>query len=523
MLEGAPSSRASPNQEGRFYGKIPSLKPKACRCPVAGKSEEQKYPSCQMQKNGACARPTSGYYVYYVSRSERLQSTTPTASTTSTSSTTTSGTTSGSGSIVDCTITAGSITCSSCPEGMAGDGSVSGGCYTLCGDGICEAFESCLNCKDCPSPCGLCGDHQCNATVGETCSSCPQDCGYCVVKTCQGDPPCSGHGSCSNGVCVCSGLFTGPTCATQNEPVRTNLTDSNPGVSLTPNTTSAQQQTTFTIVFSELREVDGTGTVVYSIDMTGSNFTLESDSTNSTLNKQWVYNTTLENLAGLSVTIYEFQDDVTNITFAGTTTSYAKNSLKLSVEIGAWPFRGYQNSLILIFTTGAQTTGAGCQQVNSFSGEGSLQWFSINIEGTTMYGQFEQNAIVDGIIRPISFSLGSNDTTVAAKISHFWNYAVIDPSFSVLLEDPPDCSSHATSHTLVVAVSVVVPLVVFVIVLGAMTWRFVIPRVRLTLQTRRLRGEGVGLDHIDSKSELNIERVYSREITTHAGKFVVQL
>lgn len=77
--------------------------------------------------------------------------------------------------------------CSNCP----GDcGSCSG-----CGDGTCSAAE---NCSTCPGDCGACaslycGDGSCNN--GETCSSCAADCGACSGAFC-GDGTCNGTEDC---------------------------------------------------------------------------------------------------------------------------------------------------------------------------------------------------------------------------------------------------------------------------------------------------------------------------------------
>ena len=57
----------------------------------------------------------------------------------------------------------------------------------MCGDGKCEAGETCSACsQDCGACPPVCGDGKCEA--GETCSACSQDCGAC--------PPVCGDGTC---------------------------------------------------------------------------------------------------------------------------------------------------------------------------------------------------------------------------------------------------------------------------------------------------------------------------------------
>jgi Regulator of chromosome condensation (RCC1) repeat len=82
-------------------------------------------------------------------------------------------------------------TCSTCPADC-------GVCPPVCGDGTCNGTETC---STCPTDCGVCppvcGDGTCNGT--ETCSTCPTDCGVC--------PPVCGDGTC-NGTETCSTCTT---------------------------------------------------------------------------------------------------------------------------------------------------------------------------------------------------------------------------------------------------------------------------------------------------------------------------
>ncbi|MCA9661347.1 MAG: hypothetical protein KC486_23610 [Myxococcales bacterium] len=93
-------------------------------------------------------------------------------------------------------------TCESCGDGMCGADESCGSCPADCGDcpascgnGQCDGGETCSNCPgDCGMCAAFCGDGQCNG--GETCGSCAADCGVCP-PTC-GDGQCTGGENCGN-------------------------------------------------------------------------------------------------------------------------------------------------------------------------------------------------------------------------------------------------------------------------------------------------------------------------------------
>jgi len=77
-----------------------------------------------------------------------------------------------------------------------------------CGDGYCQAGESCGSCSiDCGSCTGsYCGDGSCD--VGEDCASCPSDCGPCPGPYC-GDGSCDVDESCASCSSDCGACTTG--------------------------------------------------------------------------------------------------------------------------------------------------------------------------------------------------------------------------------------------------------------------------------------------------------------------------
>eukprot|EP00026_Physarum_polycephalum_P000478 Phypoly_transcript_00479.p1 GENE.Phypoly_transcript_00479~~Phypoly_transcript_00479.p1 ORF type:complete len:738 (+),score=93.32 Phypoly_transcript_00479:2350-4563(+) len=388
-----------------------------------------------------------------------------------------------------CSITNGSVVCGLCPEGLNGTGDKI--CTKLCGDKTCDshAGEDCVTCAvDCPSPCALCGDRHCNVTGGETCSNCFEDCGPCpVTKSVPCNPPdCSGHGTCmTNGVCQCRDPYTGSSCSEAPAPVQVVIqnTTTTPVVSITP----ISQKTVFGVVLTELRERRADGGLEYDIIFsTGSNFTLQENAAQNTLNKHWLAFAQLENQATLEINIFQFGDPAgTPINFANTTTVYGQNEVKIGIKVQNWPFRALSNSLELVFNTLVGDSEASQKSDCTFTeknANNSVSTLSINVDGITMYGQYEPNAEVDNTIRLITYTL--TDSSIVAKAPHFWDTLVIDPSFSILVEtaDKSGCAAHSKSgldKKLVVAIAV--PVGVFVVAL-VVALIVIIPRLHLKSQ-----------------------------------------
>ncbi|HAN32205.1 MAG TPA: hypothetical protein DCQ06_11455 [Myxococcales bacterium] len=82
-----------------------------------------------------------------------------------------------------------SESCQSCPADC-------GFCPKSCGDGKCDSDENCKNCSaDCGNCPAGCGDGKCDATT-ENCQSCSVDCGQCPPMC--GDKECNGQETCSS-------------------------------------------------------------------------------------------------------------------------------------------------------------------------------------------------------------------------------------------------------------------------------------------------------------------------------------
>ena len=77
-----------------------------------------------------------------------------------------------------------------------------------CGDGVCATpTESCVDCPDDCMPCPpRCGDGVCNDATGETCATCRMDCIDRCETTCM---PCAQNSDCPSNICLvrrCDGV-----------------------------------------------------------------------------------------------------------------------------------------------------------------------------------------------------------------------------------------------------------------------------------------------------------------------------
>eukprot|EP00026_Physarum_polycephalum_P015775 Phypoly_transcript_16546.p1 GENE.Phypoly_transcript_16546~~Phypoly_transcript_16546.p1 ORF type:complete len:216 (+),score=36.38 Phypoly_transcript_16546:186-833(+) len=213
----------------------------------------------------------------------------------------------------------------------------------------------------------------------------------------------------------------------------------------------------------------------------------------------------------------------TTVTFANTTSIFPANTLKLAIQIHDWPFQSLRNSLEIILGSkekSKSSTPDACTEFQATKDENQdLKWFTLNVNGNTLYGQFENRAIVDELQRKVNFTL-SDDNFVIAKLPHFWNSAVVDPSYSVLLSSPPD-GCHKKKKVNIVAI--VVPIAVVVILVAGI---FLIPQVRTKLTIcfkKREISHSESSSHLKGKSEVEFDKINSMEVHSNAGNFRVQL
>eukprot|EP00026_Physarum_polycephalum_P020534 Phypoly_transcript_23170.p1 GENE.Phypoly_transcript_23170~~Phypoly_transcript_23170.p1 ORF type:complete len:166 (+),score=25.36 Phypoly_transcript_23170:61-558(+) len=151
-------------------------------------------------------------------------------------------------------------------------------------------------------------------------------------------------------------------------------------------------------------------------------------------------------------------------------------------------------------------------------GNKGLKWFTFNVDGTTLYGQFVDRAIVDGLPREVNFTL-NQDNTIIAKLPHFWSAAVVDPSYSVILGSPGSNCGKDTSKIKKITIIVVPTVVVFVllIVVGVLLY----PKIKSKLKVWNSKRNYNKAQETDKQAEL--EKIDKLEVNSASGRYVTHL
>jgi hypothetical protein len=77
-------------------------------------------------------------------------------------------------------------------------------------------------------------------------------------------------------------------------------------------------------------------------------------------------------------------EDSTVMTFANTSTNFAKKTIKLAVQIRDWPFSALQHSLALVLDSSPVSGSPSCVQKSEDEND-NLKWVTINLDGVTLY------------------------------------------------------------------------------------------------------------------------------------------
>lgn len=89
--------------------------------------------------------------------------------------------------------------------------------------------------------------------------------------------------------------------------------------------------------------------------------------------------------------VYQFEEPMSNLTFADQTYYYPKHTLKLSIQISNWPFKGYNNRLLINMESGMNddtnnNNNDDNKCINKEEDEnGGLKWVLVYVGDTALY------------------------------------------------------------------------------------------------------------------------------------------
>eukprot|EP00026_Physarum_polycephalum_P000413 Phypoly_transcript_00414.p1 GENE.Phypoly_transcript_00414~~Phypoly_transcript_00414.p1 ORF type:complete len:1618 (+),score=237.56 Phypoly_transcript_00414:610-4854(+) len=278
-----------------------------------------------------------------------------------------------------------------------------------------------------------CGDGNCDAS--ENCTTCYLDCGSCGYQPCPGSPVCNG-GTCVSGVCECPSGRSGPACEFSSTPIVVAVNDTSPTSTISvDNGGQTTGNTQFTLAFRTIQEVDSYGDTIKMFDLGQQQFVvLPGNSSNSFTETS--YNTTLSNGAVLLIHLFVVTQD-SNFLFANQSIHVSANSVKYSMEIVNWPFLAYNNKLKVTMESkgGSQQPKDDCVGVTpQTDNSDNLLWIKVTVNGAVLYGKFSNFAEIDGVVKVVQFFYNETSALIETIIPFFWDQAVFDPNFQVLLD-----------------------------------------------------------------------------------------
>jgi len=219
---------------------------------------------------------------------------------------------------------------------------------------------------------------------------------------------------------------------------------------------------------------------VTSVKLDDADFATVTNLVTNATQASYVLSTVLGNKARVSISIWIFTEN-TDMDFVNETLSFAANSIKFDIMIQAWPFEAAANKLWLMTSQNAPTAGAvGCGNNNQgVDGSGNLRFSQIQINSTVLYGRFLEYASIDGRKKSLevkSVAQTANQVTVAIVVPFFFETAIVDPDFSVLLANEDDnndkCkNSNNVSRNVIIIVCCCVVGIAIVGAVGLLTYK----------------------------------------------------
>ncbi|EFA80710.1 hypothetical protein PPL_06296 [Heterostelium album PN500] len=267
------------------------------------------------------------------------------------------------------------------------------------------------------------------------------------LDDCGTDSKCNGNGQCVSGRCQCYRNFNGYYCESAIDT----------GVKITPN----EKQPAPTIVTKEglgfkfniiaIQELNSQEMVVNEINTTQWNYNVDVKQ-NLTTHQYLLANQNPGATHAVRALIDHSTSDRT-VEFAGETTMYPANTLKLSIEVSNWNYSDRLNHLRVVMVTqiAMMAPPTGCEstapkQDIGTDDKSNIKFIKLTINDRSFYGRFLSVGLADktpvtAINEIISNNDNYTDTVIGISIP-YCTECVVDPDFSVLLNTGEDNSGQ---------------------------------------------------------------------------------
>ncbi|KAM9973015.1 hypothetical protein ACTFIR_012386 [Dictyostelium discoideum] len=291
-----------------------------------------------------------------------------------------------------------------------------------------------------------------------------------IFKNCPNNCTNSNQGNCntSNGECNCIHNYYSFDCSLK----RNNNTGGNNGgnnggnPSIDPSTGATNitdNQVNFQIYFKNLFEIDFKGNIVnqYSLQ---SNWT-PNKTKDSQANSIYELTQTIQQSCEI-VTLIEEISTSKQYSFAGSTFTLDAGSIKLTISISNYFYKSSLNTLQLqlISSVDNESEESDCnikQVSTNETNTSSFKYIKISKDNRVLQGRFINQILSDGRPTYLSTDIKKDGNSVIATLNlpHFVNQSIIDPDFSVLLENDfkSECDTK-NSRKWLIPVAVTVPI-----------------------------------------------------------------
>ncbi|EFA83007.1 hypothetical protein PPL_03789 [Heterostelium album PN500] len=276
------------------------------------------------------------------------------------------------------------------------------------------------------------------------------------IYPCPGTPKCFGNGDCTANGCVCRLPWYGESCNSKSINVPNPL---DPNDTPTTNSTINDPSTgifTSVVSIASLREKTPDQSIFQEYKFSNWTFTNLSDVDNY----QYQYSSPIGGNQTTVVRVFvQFFQNMTDFSFAGQNTTMMPGTIKYSISLSPYKFDNILNTLEMVMTATAASSENNSCSMNEYGyskdNSNTLQWIKLKINDKSLYGRFLSVGIVDGRISQVSNVIldGSSleiprenqtvNTYVGMGIPFYSQSVVIDPDFSVLLENDAENAKSA--------------------------------------------------------------------------------